>query len=148
MKQKRIYNLSYDIPENVKGKNEKNTLDRHELVKFLMKERVIDLNGTFSIYHEGKEYKKVRIAYLVKTTLIFYSYFTKEEIGAALSKQFKSQLYYVLTEIKTDENEPYFANNLEEEDLQDGFAKEVEAIEQEIKDEQRNKIIDIIGYKQ
>lgn len=148
MKQKRIYNLSYDIPENVKGKNEKNTLDRHELVKFLMKERVIDLNGTFSIYHEGKEYKKVRIAYLVKTTLIFYSYFTKEEIGAALSKQFKSQLYYVLTEIKTDENEPYFANNLEEEDLQDGFAKEVEAIEQEIKDEQRNKIIDIVGYKQ
>ena len=147
MKQKRIYNLSYDIPENVKGKNEKNTLDRHELVKFLMKERVIDLNGTFSIYHEGKEYKKVRIAYLVKTTLIFYSYFTKEEIGAALSKQFKSQLCYVLTEIKTDENEPYFANNLEEEDIQDGFAKEVEAIEQEIKDEQRNKIIDIIGYK-
>lgn len=130
---KTIFNLSYDIPENIKKTTQPNLLTRKELVKTLIKEGAINLNNSFTIYHNHVPVKNVNIAYIVKTTLIFASNMDKNEIAQILSK-FTNNLYYVLTAVEEEQNE-YLAKIIEDQELQDGFNNELKEIMDEIKNE-------------
>lgn len=128
-----IFNLSYDIPDYVKNTATQNPLTRKELVKTLIKEGVINLDNVFTIYHNHVPLCSVNIAYLVKTTLIFYSKMDKQTIANILSK-YVNNLYYVLTVVEEDQND-YLARIIEDRTLQEGFNTELNEIIEELKHE-------------
>ncbi len=128
-----IFNLSYDIPKYVKNATNPNPLTRKEIVKTLIKEGAINLDNVFTIYHNHVPTHSVKIAYLVKTTLIFYSSMDKKAIGQILSK-FANNLYYVLTIVEEEQND-YLATIIEDQTSQDGFSKELDEIIEELKRE-------------
>lgn len=130
---KTIFNLSFDIPEKIKGTEKNNSFTRKELVKHLIKSGVIDCQNTFTIYHNNVPIDNVVIAYLVKTTMIFSSYKDSNEIARVLSV-FSNNLYYVLTEVK-EEPYSYFARIIEDKELQKGFNEELITVLEELRNE-------------
>ena len=130
---KTIYNLSFDIPEKIKGTEKINSLTRKEFIKHLIKNGVINCQNVFTIYHNNVPYDTVVIAYLVKTTMIFSSYKDSNEIARVLSA-FSNNLYYVLTEVKEEPN-TYFARIIEDKDLQKGFNEELAIVLEELRNE-------------
>lgn len=134
MSQTRVINLSFDIPEKVKGSQiVKNDLTRRELVKDLIKNNGIELSNQFTISNERGVKGHQEIVYPVKTTMVFATTKTMSELNEILSK-FSNKLYYVITEVK-EKVDDYIGRMVPEYDLQLNFNEELQSIKDEIVDE-------------
>ena len=121
-----IINFSYDIPKYIIGKpNEKNPLGRKDLLRALIEGEAINLDFPFHINWDHPK-KDFHIASLVKSTIIFASHKSIDEIARILNP-FKDRLYLVLTEVH-EQPDTYFARILGDYDQQLGIVNEVDEI--------------------
>lgn len=103
----RIFNLSYDISADLAKQNhvkEEDLLTRESFLNLLIDSSVINTSAKLSIRNiAGFSYSHIVIN-PVETTIIFKSNLERKEIVKILHSYIK-QLYYVITEVKEDENE-------------------------------------------
>ena len=103
----RIFNLSYDISADLAKQHhvkEEDLLTRESFLNLLIESSVINTSAKLSIRNiAGFSYSHIVIN-PVKTTIIFKSNLERKEIVKILHSYIK-QLYYVITEVKEDENE-------------------------------------------
>ena len=121
-----IINFSYDIPKYIIGKpNEKNPLERRELLIALLAGGAINLDYPFHINWNHPE-KDFHIVSLVKSTIIFASLKPIDEVAKILNP-YKDKLYHVLTEVQ-EQPDTYFARILGDYNQQLGIVNEVDEI--------------------
>lgn len=111
----RIFNLSYDNSEKLARPGQNNRIERRDLLKFLLVNHVINYKKCFKVSQKGVTNDTPTIIYAVKTTLIFHSTLTREQIVGVLST-WRDKIFYVLTEVKEDE-EQYLGTMHADEDL-------------------------------
>lgn len=102
----RIFNLSYDISADLAKQHhvkEEDLLTRESFLNLLIESSVINTSAKLFRNIAGFSYSHIVIN-PVKTTIIFKSNLERKEIVKILHSYIK-QLYYVITEVKEDENE-------------------------------------------
>lgn len=130
IKHSSIFNLSYDNSDKLEKNGEDNTIVRKEMLRFLVGEGIIDTAMSFTIHQAKREIAHPPIIYPVKTTLIFKSTLTSDQIAEKLRK-LKNNIFYVLTEVQEDENS-YLGKMRDDEELQAKCLQELEEIITEI----------------
>lgn len=99
-----LYNLSYDISEELAKKNQvKNILTRECLLYLLIVDNFIVLDKPF-IYKNQQIKSQHIVINPVETTIVFRSSQTRRMLVKFL-EQYRNQMYYILTEVKEDVNE-------------------------------------------
>ena len=99
-----LYNLSYDISEELAKKNQvKNILTRECLLQLLIVDNFIVLDKPF-IYKNQQIKSQHIVINPVETTIVFRSSQTRRMLVKFL-EQYRNQMYYILTEVKGDVND-------------------------------------------
>lgn len=99
-----LYNLSYDISEELAKKNQvKNILTRECLLHSLIVDNFIVLDKPF-IYKNQQIKSQHIVINPVETTIVFRSSQTRRMLVKFL-EQYRNQMYYILTEVKGDVND-------------------------------------------
>lgn len=124
----KVYNLSFDISEELIKKNQADQLDKFDVIKAMIQEGLIITNEEFYIYHNKRVESQHIIVYPVRTTLIFHSDKSQDEIAGYLNR-FNAQMYYIITNVEEDVS-TYLARLHGDEELQKNF------------DNQLNELID------
>ncbi|MCQ2340504.1 MAG: hypothetical protein MJZ79_06995 [Paludibacteraceae bacterium] len=115
----KVYNLSFDISEELIKKNQADQLDKFDVIKAMIQDGLIITNEEFYIYLNKRVKSRHIIVYPVRTTMIFRSDKTLDDIAACLNK-FGKQMYYVITNVEENVN-TYLARLHGDEELQKNF---------------------------
>lgn len=102
----RIFNLSYDISEEMAKQNHvkpEDMLTRESFMKILIDESVIITDTKFIISRKGNPVSEHIVLNPVKTTIIFKSVKARADVVKVLARYIK-QMHYVITEVKEDED--------------------------------------------
>lgn len=101
-----IFNLSYDISTEMAEENRvkhEDVLTREAFMKILIEKGVIITTPSLVIHSHGRVITKHIVLNPVKTTIIFKSEMKRERIVKILA-QYSTQMHYVITEVKEDED--------------------------------------------
>lgn len=100
-----LYNLSYDISEELAKKNQvKDILTREFLLHLLILDDYIVLDKPLAIYRNQQIKSQHIVVNPVETTIVFSSLKPRRMLVEFL-KQYRNQMYYILTEVKEDVND-------------------------------------------
>lgn len=100
-----LYNLSYDISEELAKKNQvKDILTREYLLYLLILDDYIVLDKPLAIYRNQQIKSQHIVINPVETTIVFSSLKSRSMLVEFL-KQYRNQMYYILTEVKEDVND-------------------------------------------
>ena len=100
-----LYNLSYDISEELAKKNQvKDILTREYLLHLLILDDYIVLDKPLAIYRNQQIKSQHIVINPVETTIVFSSLKSISMLVEFL-EQYQNQMYYILTEVKEDVND-------------------------------------------
>lgn len=126
----KVYNLSFDISEELIKKNQADQLDKFDVIKVMIQDGLIITNEKFNIYLDQRVVSRHIIVYPVRTTLIFHSDKSQDEIAGYLNR-FNAQMYYIITNVEEDVS-TYLARLHGDEELQQNFDDQLNEVIQNI----------------